>query len=260
MFGLFESNIHKIEREARLRSGGPPVPAGLMPESPGPFPPGSGAFQSDGGAGAHALVDKLLNTPKEPTVEDAWRTILLVIEGDAEGNIDLIREVIDLRARIAERLAEQTDARLSALRAEQERLYGDCRAALDRVQALQRDQGAIQMKLNGMAADVAGARSALRAAENSRPDPRGYPTAAEMAEWQEAVTKARSEADHWERQNAAAESELAACSQRIERAYAEFRRLHVSELRLRDRITAGAPVDNIKTIPPETFLTGGRQG
>ncbi len=258
MFGLFESPINKIEREARSRSGGPPVPAGLMPESSGPFPPGT--FQSDGGAGAHALTDKLLDTPREPTIEEAWRTILLVVERDAERNIDLIREVIDLRMRIAERLAEQADARLSALRADREKLYGECRAALDRVQALQRDQGAIQMKLNGMAADVAGARSALRAAENSRPDPRGYPTAAEMAEWQEAVTKARSEADHWERQNAAAESELAACNQRIERAYAEFRSRHVAELRLRDRIAAGAPVETIKTVPPETFLTGGRPG
>lgn len=265
-FGMFESPINRIEREAAARAGvAPPFGLGAGFHSgesvPLVTPEGevAGGFQP-GDGGAHEIVTKLtgadrfVQPPIAERISQAFSTLLGALAETVEQNSDLYGELLSFRTRFNQRMQEQQDARVTVLKAESERLYPLCRQALDELNLLNTELASVQQRLNAMAEKVAGARSELRAVEGSKPDPRSFPTPKEMMAWTERVNAARLTAADWDGKWKAADQQRATVEERLKKAQHEFNRLNSDYTRVEQQIAAGGAADTLRRPDPEQFF------
>lgn len=257
MFGWEPPLIERIESEARRRAGiGMAPPAGLRPSSPlgfsMPFEQSDQAAK-DGADASHRTVNTLLSTPEggEPlSLDAAFEAIYRALNSDAKRNMDLLVSATNFKAEIAERLASQQESRLAELEKQAAEIYPRCRAALDKCRELTQRVAMCQMEINGMAESVAGSRSTLRDAEQSKPPAKTYPTAAELAKWTERVNCARIEAQKWAQKQSTAERALAAAEAELREAQEIFQDLQSEEHEIRQRIARGAPPEPLRRRAP----------
>jgi hypothetical protein len=139
-------------------------------------------------------VGNLLGAPKPPSGTEAMGTItkmLLDVEQSTERDA-LIREWFALSARVQKFLAEAKDKHKADLKRQIAELTPQCRASLDRLNALRNEGAGMESRMHALQERYGAANLKLRVATASKPDEETFPTEEELAEWRASVAKARS--------------------------------------------------------------------
>lgn len=163
-------------------------------------------------------VGHLLDVPKQPSVKDSVEAItnmLLSTEASEERNA-LVLELDELAKRMKAFLETANAKRRAELRKQVTELTAQCRASLERLNALRLERGELESRVHALEERIGTANRRLRVAMRSKPDDDTFPTEAELAQWNANVEKARAAVER--------ESEpQAALQERIDRNDAERR-------------------------------------
>ena len=212
-----------------------------------PIPPGLRAAQQEppleAASNSRKVTAELLGSPRPLTLPGAFQIIAeaLLAGVEASDNLDLVGELTALKGRISARLDEQKSVRLAALQDQHAQAYEDCRRAVEQVSDCQRRASDCQMQMNQLPEPVVRARGFLREIQSARPDPRNYPSAAEVADWKKQLDAAQASADAVLGRQRQLEAQLVVEADRLSRAKRRLAELAAQECQLREQIAAGAP-------------------
>lgn len=107
-------------------------------------------------------------------------------------------KLIRFDSEVREMVEARRKARESEAAEEFERLSGECRTALAKVESLEGERNQLREDLNRLIAQSNGARQRKAAIERAKPRDDEFPTRAQIAEWQQRYAKARKEAQEAE--------------------------------------------------------------
>jgi hypothetical protein len=216
MYGMNEPLTGRYGMNARPMSDS--YRSGFTPVDPVPFDSGFGepepaAASTLPNTGAQAKVPLGLDPSEETRVA---RQLEATPDGD-EGR-KLLTEWADLSYRIRQYLTAARAARIDGLRAQLDSVLEQGRASLDAWRMHNGAARAAQGGVNAHLETLAKARNELKTVVNSRPSKDQWPTAAEMAQYEERLTKAQWEADRVERHHAGLTAALDEASEHAQAA------------------------------------------
>jgi chromosome segregation ATPase len=194
------------------------------------------------GESAHRAVDTLLSVPQPLTAADAFGVLLSKLSKDP-ANADLVGELQGLQERITARLEAQRRERTAGLQTECEAVYSRCREVLDSLRELREESNRLNGIANAIGERLDQARADLKEAENSAPDPAGYPTRAELQTWRALVAGARNRCNDIGTRYQAAVLEAGRKTEEARKAAAEFGRLEKQHRMLKAQLE-GKPYTN----------------
>jgi SMC interacting uncharacterized protein involved in chromosome segregation len=149
------------------------------------WPPRS--IRSDG-SNAHQVVEKLIGSRKDLTVEGGFQVIAAKLTR-AE-NVDLLTQLLDLQKAITTRLAEQKEARLSGLKEEHEAARQKARSWLEKCRKMREDLNSFESTLNALKMSASEARANFAAVRESAPKVEDYPSPEEIETWRSRMAEA----------------------------------------------------------------------
>jgi chromosome segregation ATPase len=163
-----------------------PPPPDFVPTEQS-WPPRS--IRSDG-SNAHQVVEKLIGSRKDLTVEGAFQVIAGKLTKTE--NLDLLNEALDLQARVLARLSEQKEERLAGLKAQHEEARAKARGWLEKCRKMREDLNAFESTLNALKMSASESRANFAAERENAPKPEDYPSDQEIQEWRTKMAEAES--------------------------------------------------------------------